>query len=256
MGQLFGIDSSGKTKWHVALPNEEQTRYTFSVGGRGGFDATEAYRALGIPTHSDHSAVKTAYRRLALATHPDHNPDDPGAATKFMAVQSAYEAIVSGATDHPGASAITLSVQFSGMGPLVSTLAGGPTGVVAGSSQGRLYVIDVDGVIRQVRALGRSYVRPLLRADGSIAAAWCEGALSFFRGESVVKAADIPEPPMGMTCLGSDVLHWRRNRVELTDSLGRALWIVDFSKNIAGLAAVGNVVVCGAGVLTGFRRIS
>jgi tetratricopeptide (TPR) repeat protein len=255
MGQLFGIDSSGKTTWRVALPNEEQTSYTFSVGGRGAaLSGTEAYRTLGIPPHSDHSAVKTAYRRLALATHPDHNPDDPTTATRFMAVQSAYEAIVSGVTDRSREGTTTLSVQFFGMEPLVSALAGGPLGVAAGSSQGRLYVIGVSGVIRQVRALGRSHVRPLLRADGTIAAAWCEGALSFFHGDSVVNAAEIPEPPMGMTYLGSDILHWRRNRVELTDSLGRVLWIVDFSKNIAGLAAVGNDIVCGAGVLTGFRR--
>lgn len=256
-GQLFGIDASGRTKWHVALPNEEQTTYTFSVGGRGSAPgAAEAYRTLGIPQNSDYPTVKTAYRRLALATHPDRNPDDRGAASRFMAVQSAYEAIVSGATDRPRHGAVTISVQFSGMGPLVSSLAGGPTGVVAGSSQGRLYVIDLVGGVRQVRALGRSYVRPLLRADGSIAAAWCEGALSFFRGDSVVNGADVPEPPMGMTCLGAHILHWHRNRVELTDSLGRALWVVDFSKNVAGLAAVEDLVVCGAGVVTGFRVVS
>jgi DnaJ-class molecular chaperone len=37
--------------------------------------------------------IKTAYRRLAKANHPDAAPGDKEAATRFQAVQAAYEVL-------------------------------------------------------------------------------------------------------------------------------------------------------------------
>jgi hypothetical protein len=38
------------------------------------------------------------------------------------------------------------------------------------------------------------------------------------------------------------------------DADGQMLWVVEFSKSIAGAAAHGDTLVCAAGVLAAFRR--
>ena len=53
---------------------------------------TDPYRTLGLPRTASLAEVKRAYRRLVKLYHPD----SAGAAAmpRFLAIQSAYEAIV------------------------------------------------------------------------------------------------------------------------------------------------------------------
>ncbi len=256
MGDIYAIDPGGATLWHTRLPNEERTTYTTTVpiGGRVP-DATEAYSALELRPGASFDEVRSSYRRLALATHPDRNPDDPEASSRFIVVQSAYEAIVSGKAQSAGsAGSITMTIQMIGMDPLVSSLHASSGGVVACSSQGRLYRLDPMGTVREVRALGHGFTTAIIDEEGRPTAAWCDGALYFLRDGQVVNAAEVSEPPMGLARLGEEILHWKRNRAALTDLSGRSVWAVEFSKSISGLAAAGRQIVVGAGVLCAFGR--
>ena len=52
------------------------------------------HEVLGVPANATPAEIKRAFRRLAFRTHPDQNPGDPGAAKRFAAVRSAYEALM------------------------------------------------------------------------------------------------------------------------------------------------------------------
>ena len=51
------------------------------------------YELLGVVRGADEATIKAAYRRLAKANHPDAAPDDADAATRFQAVQAAYDVL-------------------------------------------------------------------------------------------------------------------------------------------------------------------
>ena len=59
-------------------------------------DEMRALEVLEIEGDPDFEEIKTAYRRLAKASHPDVAGDDPDAATRFQAIQAAYEVLRSG----------------------------------------------------------------------------------------------------------------------------------------------------------------
>jgi curved DNA-binding protein CbpA len=48
---------------------------------------------LGLESDADFEAVRAAWRRMAKANHPDVRPGDSEAATRFQAVQAAYEVL-------------------------------------------------------------------------------------------------------------------------------------------------------------------
>ena len=48
------------------------------------------YAVLGVAPEATPEEIKTSFRKLAKRYHPDGNPDDPEAASRFQAVQSAY----------------------------------------------------------------------------------------------------------------------------------------------------------------------
>ena len=255
MGNVYAIAPDGRTLWHVALPNEHQTRWEFTIplSSRAGKD--EPYSILGLPLNAPRDKVKSAYRRLALATHPDRNPDDSAAADRFRRVQGAYERILAGTPAGVATSAgITVTMEMHGVGPTASFLTANASGVVVGSSQGRLYVFDRSGSLREARVLGDGPVRAALRSDGSVGAAWHNDALLFFKENRIVNAAEMLDWPSGLIMLGDDVVLWRRNEMQLMDTDGRLLWSLEFSKSITGVAAHGDTLVCAAGVLTAFRR--
>lgn len=56
-------------------------------------DEMRAMEVLELDGDPDFAEVKAAYRRLAKANHPDAAPGDPEAATRFQAVQAAYEVL-------------------------------------------------------------------------------------------------------------------------------------------------------------------
>jgi translocation protein SEC63 len=53
----------------------------------------DPYSILEIDHGSDNKAIKKAYRTLSLKYHPDKNPNNRVAATKFMMIAKAYEAL-------------------------------------------------------------------------------------------------------------------------------------------------------------------
>ena len=254
MGNIYAVAPNGKTLWHTALPNERQTRWEFTVPLHGGSGNEEPYSILGLPLNAARDQVKSAYRRLALATHPDRNPGESATADRFRRVQGAYERILAGQTaSAAGSGGITFSVEIQGFGPTASFMAANTAGVVVGSSQGRLYVFDANGSLREARVLGDGPVRAALQPDGTVGAAWYSDTLLFFKENRIVNAAGALDWPRGLMMLGDDVVLWRGNEVQLMDADGQMLWAVEFSKSIAGVAAHGDTLVCAAGVLAAFR---
>jgi len=69
----------------------------YGWGGPGdGTRSREEMRALAIlevEVDAPFAEIKKAYRRLAKANHPDAAPGDEAAATRFQAVQAAYEVL-------------------------------------------------------------------------------------------------------------------------------------------------------------------
>jgi DnaJ-like protein len=69
----------------------------YGWGGPGdGSRSRDEMRALGVlevEADADFDAIKAAYRRLAKANHPDAAPGDADAATRFQAVQAAYDVL-------------------------------------------------------------------------------------------------------------------------------------------------------------------
>jgi hypothetical protein len=179
----------------------------------------------------------------------------PNAVAKFRRVQGAYERILTGAPASATAGAgITINVEIQGIGPTASFLAANTGGVAVGSSDGRLYLFDANGKLRESRVLGDRPVRAALRPDGTLGAAWCADALLFFKANRIVNAAEALESPEALAMFGDDVVLWRRNQVQVMDAYGRLMWSVEFSKNVTGVSAHGDTLVCAAGVLAAFRR--
>jgi curved DNA-binding protein CbpA len=56
--------------------------------------ALDYYEILGVPPKADAGDIKKAYRLLALKWHPDRNPDDPGAAERFLRLGEAYRVLI------------------------------------------------------------------------------------------------------------------------------------------------------------------
>jgi hypothetical protein len=69
----------------------------YGWGGPGdGSRSREEMRALDlleVEVDASFETIKSAYRRLAKANHPDAAPGDAEAATRFQAVQAAYEVL-------------------------------------------------------------------------------------------------------------------------------------------------------------------
>ncbi len=48
------------------------------------------YQVLGVPRNADAQSIKSAFRKLARQHHPDANKNDPGAESRFKAINEAY----------------------------------------------------------------------------------------------------------------------------------------------------------------------
>lgn len=252
---IYAISRSGATIWRASLPNEKQTTYTYSVPLGERPSLKYAYKTLGVPAGSPSDEVKKAYLAHAKRTHPDLNPRDAHANDKFREIQSAYEAIVAGdSADVGDGPAIELTVEFVGLTPTASFINANSKGMLVGSSQGHVYQLDTKGRILQARKLGEGHVYPALNPDGTLAAAWCNGVLSFIDGSAVVSAIEVSDRPGRLTVMDDDILIWQRNRIELHARDGRTLWVAEFSRNLSDVATLGNQLVCGAGSLVSFRR--
>ncbi len=255
MGNIYAIAPNGKTLWHAQLPNERERRWKFTIPFQGVQGSQEPYGVLELSPDAPREEVKLAYRRLALATHPDRNPDDSDAAANFRRIQEAYERILAGhvVSGAPPAG-ITVSMEIQGIGPTASFICANATGVLVGSSQGRLYIFDANGSLREARVLGDGPVRVAVRPNGTVGAAWCSNTLLFFREDKIINAAESVDWPSALTMMGEDIVLWRRNELQVMNASGKLLWSLEFSKSITNVMAHGDRLLCAAGVLTAFRR--
>jgi hypothetical protein len=62
--------------------------------GKTALNHRSPYQIFGIPVGASLKEIQRAYRKLILKYHPDRNPGDAEAAEKFMAVQRAYEILL------------------------------------------------------------------------------------------------------------------------------------------------------------------
>ena len=255
MDNIYAIADKARTAWHYRIPKKKRAKSRISMPCSTGPSPQQAYKALGIRQDASAQEVRSAYRRLAFATHPDRSPEDPGAPDKFRRVQSAYEAITSGIAPESGP-LIEFVVDLVGGGPKVSFLAANGSGVVAGSSQGRIYRLNGDGGLVETATLGDTFVTAALRTDNSLGAAWCEGNVNFFRGNEVMNSIPVHGFPRRMTMLGQRLLLQDRNRLELIDGLGQSLWVAEFSRTVSSVAVCGRNLICAAGSLVTFRDSS
>lgn len=252
MGNIYAVAPNGKTIWQAHLPNERQTHWSFTIPLNGGEGIRQPYSVLGLQADATREEVKSAYRRLALATHPDRNPDDTDANARFRRVQEAYERILAGGLEE-GAAGITVSIEIQGGGPLVSSIAVKGADVIVGSSNGRLYVFNTDGSLREARVLGDSAAKIAFRDDQTLGAAWCGNALLWFRQNEIISAAEYPGWPHGLTMLGDDVVLWHGNEVQVMNTAGKLLSL-EFSKRVRAVVTCGDTFLCAGGVLAAFKR--
>ncbi len=56
----------------------------------------QCLKLLGLSTQAAARELKRAFRRQALVHHPDRNPDDPGAAERFLRITQAYQKLIAG----------------------------------------------------------------------------------------------------------------------------------------------------------------
>ncbi len=55
--------------------------------------AFDPFEILDIPHDADTRAIKKAFRKKSVETHPDKNPNDPLAASRFLQVTRAHQAL-------------------------------------------------------------------------------------------------------------------------------------------------------------------
>ena len=92
------------------------------------------------------------------------------------------------------------------MGSITSFIAASDSGVLAGTSQGGHYWFDSTGRTCEARALAEGAVQATLHPDGSLAAALCDGTLSFFRGSEGINVTELSEHPRGLKMLGEGLM--------------------------------------------------
>jgi hypothetical protein len=107
-------------------------------------------------------------------------------------VQSAYEELL--ATDHTENAQRMISVSMASC-RLVRYLGAAADSILVASSDGVLARFDASGALRSRRVIGRGDVVPALNPDGTLAAAWCDGVLSFFRGDFIINSTEIDGYP-------------------------------------------------------------
>lgn len=84
--------------------------------------AFDPFEILDIPHDADTRAIKKAFRRKSVETHPDKNPNDPLAASKFLQVTRAHQALTDedakenykkyGNPDGPGPIKVAIGLPF------------------------------------------------------------------------------------------------------------------------------------------------
>jgi hypothetical protein len=147
-----------------------------------------------------------------------------------------------------------VTVTISMPGYVRGLVAAGDT-ILAGSSDGVLSTLDIAGRVQGRRVLGKGDIKPALRPDGVLAAAYCDGTLSFFDGDAVINAVQVEDLyPTTLVPWQDDVLLVQGGTAHVYDRAGRVVWAVDFPKRIVGVSVNDRFLVIGAGALVVFER--
>jgi tetratricopeptide (TPR) repeat protein len=249
-GNLFALSKDGKLLWHRDVPSQGPIIITVPLGGSLRMDS---WRVLGLSQGASDEDIRRAYRKLALNTHPDRNPDDAAAAEHFRMIQSAYESLLAAPhqTQPQGVVRFTITMPLS-----VSRLFALNNEIVVVSSDGVLTFLDADGEVKSRRVLGRSAAEPVFDKSGILRAAYCDQILSFFEGEAIVNATELEGNPVSVSLWGDDVVVASRIGLTVFNRYGIKLWTVEFSKRLASFFAVNDLLVCSAGALIVFERVT
>ena len=243
---IYVVGADGQTRWHAELPQTTSPSWSMSS-----HQQDEDYGTLGLSPGADDHSVKSAYRQQARATHPDRHPDDPDAATKFATVRQAYERLVGDVSDSEVAP--TLTFAMPGFGPTVTTLATMSDTVVIGTSDGRVYEADATSRLQQMHVLGDRPVGAARRQDGTLGAIACGQTLLLLTDQRLVPDAPLIFEPRRLTMVGETVVLWNRSAIQVVDATGRAQWAHTFPKPLTHVVSDGDVLLCVAGTLMGFR---
>jgi hypothetical protein len=104
--------------------------------------------------------------------------------------------------------------------------------------------------------LGRSAAEPDFDKSGILRAAYCDQILSFFEGEAIVNATELEGNPVSVSLWGDDVVVASRIGLTVFNRYGIKLWTVEFSMRLASFFAVNDLLVCSAGALIVFERVT
>lgn len=66
---------------------------TLQMGTETEIQRFDPFKILEVESGADNAGIKKAYRKLSLVYHPDKNPDDPLAASRFIQITKAYNAL-------------------------------------------------------------------------------------------------------------------------------------------------------------------
>jgi len=247
--KVYAVDFTGQTMWQIDAPNQGPLTFTSSV--KGGQPNDDAWSALNLAPGASDAEVKKAYRAMVFATHPDHNPGNPLAAENFRGVQRAYEGILAG-EHQPVSAGITVTISGASW---VSGLTAAANTILVSSSDGVLSSVNAAGQVVSRRVLGKTRVVSALLPNGTLAATFCDGTLSFYAAGDIVNAVPVgDEYPSTLIPWRDDVVFYQGNSLKVFDRAGRNVWAIEFPKQLASVTVNDRFLICGAGALDVFQR--
>jgi DnaJ domain len=207
--RLYVLGADGRPAWNVALPPSTRDAAGRTRDFRTAPQLREACRVLELTPPLTPDTVKTAFRLRARETHPDTNPGDPTAATRFMAVQSAYRsALTILKSGTPSSSEPPSFSRLATIEPDICDVAIRADSVVVGTYGGHVYRFDCSGHLSEVLELGRSVAAVTLTASGNVGTVWCDEMLWIFSRGNAVSAMPYPgrSPTVGYLDDGATVV--------------------------------------------------
>jgi hypothetical protein len=252
-GHLYAVGPSGQTIWQASLPNAGRPRaVTIARAGASAWRPTPTFRGLS----ADGTRVTLTRAAPRWAQAPNRSLDDRPVLASVWHARRASEPIGARTPSRPTGADLTISLEGSGVGPVVSAVSATAEGVLVGSSDGRFYRFDRQGRVVQTRVLGTAPVRFAPRADGTAGATWCGGTLRWLNDDTILTGEDTLTCPRGVTMLGDAVVVWRDREIHLMTARGRVIGAVAVAAPLTHVVATGDRLVCAAtGVLAAFKRM-
>ena len=230
---IWAVSPCGRTLWHAAVPvNRERVQRT--IPRPDGEDRRAAWGTLGVSADTLRDGQVIVGRGTTER------------------LEQAWKL-----RDGPDGLAVSLEIEHRDW---TSSLLVGTTGVLAGTSLGRLYRVDESGKVSRCCVVGDNDVLVTLRGDGAVGVAWCGDRLvRFGREDEPVKPADMSETtergwPRALTMFDDEVVLSRGRSVGVVGPDGRVVWSAEFSKTVTDIVTHDDTLVCAAGVLAAFRR--